>query len=79
MADRLTKHKEKPTQKYTDPTSSGQCYTLLHKAVEVGSQPIAAALLKAGADANATDNNQATPLHWSALHSKDSQCKIAGQ
>eukprot|EP00775_Hariotina_reticulata_P012339 gene12339-12472_t len=63
VSDRLKK-KEKPDQRYVDPKQQGYSYTLLHKAVQVGSPEIVTALLKAGADVNSRDSKGRTCLHW---------------
>ncbi len=78
MQQRLVKDKEKPTQRYSDPTCHGASYTLLHKAVDVGNEAIVAALIKAGADVNAGDEKGATPLHWLAQHLDEAHVKLAG-
>lgn len=66
VADRLKK--EKPNQKYTDPSQQGLVYTLLHKAVAVGSPEIVNLLLKAGAEVNARDSKSKTPLFWAVSY-----------
>lgn len=67
------------TRRYSDPSAAGASYTLLHKAVEVGSDPIIAALLKAGADVHAGDHNGAGLLHWLAAFRDEAHLKIAGK
>lgn len=66
VADRLTKERQSPNQHFSDPKEQGLSYSLLHKAVGVGSSGIVGALLAAGADVNAADSRGRTPLHWVA-------------
>jgi ankyrin repeat protein len=79
VADRLTKEKQSPNQTFSDPKEQGLSYSLLHKAVEVGSSGIVAALLAADADVNAADSRGRTPLHWVAACNTDAAVATAGR
>lgn len=57
---------ERAQQSYCDPARQSSTYSLLHRAVLVGSCEIAAVLLSKGADCNARDSCGRTPLHWLA-------------
>lgn len=76
VEDRLKK--EKPNQKYIDPSQQNLVYSLLHKAVSVGIPEIVLLLLKAGADVNSKDSRGKSPLHWLASLTLDAHFKIAG-
>lgn len=58
--------------------SGGGCETLLHIAVDRNHPEIVAALLKAGADVNAQNNDGETPLHRASLHSPASVLHLIG-
>ena len=72
------KKKEKANQIHKDPKGAAAQYSLLHKAVDVGDLSIVCALLKAGADVDGLDSNQATALHWVSGSVRASDYKIAG-
>lgn len=77
VADRLNKERKSPNQHFSDPKEQGLSYSLLHKAVEVGSSGIVGALLAAGADVNAADSTGRTPLHWVAACNTDAAAAVA--
>jgi ankyrin repeat protein len=66
-------------QSFADPKEQGLSYSLLHKAVEVGSLEIISALLAAGADVNAPDTRGRTPLHWLASSTDAGAVNTAGK
>ena len=72
--------KEKPNQKWTPDSKNAAVFsTLLHVAVATGDALIVEALLAAGADVGAVDQDDCTPLHWASRSGGSLEApKIAG-